>query len=633
MTLDSYIDISDFSPGIYSDLFAGVATNAKFTGVTLGDVASTNQLSPHDHGISAPAVAAVLEGTYRCASDPSGALVPLPRAVDGETFTRPANGTAATSQNGIYTVDILSAPRWKDQDELYMMVWMNHDFNDGNSRQLYLQVLRWARNIYTGVYTAKSDVFWGRMLGTSTNPDDIGMGNMTLVRAKSSASPTDVREFFPILAMCCRNTTQGDWDNGTIPTNENAHTSINSASYVGAVETGAWVGHGGVVNFYPNPASPGSDSWTNLTNGNLKDDEVLEANYVLSHQSRIVTVCRGIKSMAGSAWWNVDPLAYTPAADPTGAYGSVKNLTIGDENPFRIGAAVSMNSDELFIVKVEGGALLLRGDLDYPIVTRLQMVQSTEGVFTRAIACPLGAIYGTRSGIYSWQGGHISQLLSPQLEGFFYNTRGENLDEYAEDYAGDFAWWHPWLVVPNNFIMDSRTGSWWRLDDPATYGSPWHSFTVSGNTKTLYAIPNQLNANDVLWTEFEPGVYATSYSWNSQPLVQSLEETHSYKEVTLVATPQPGTQHTCTVTITLTGYDDDGDIVQSTPVVFEFMNGSVATTTDSKPVVMRKDIESNFVAKYVQMKIEAESDQSMAAPKIHHVRVKYGQRGRSPKRV
>jgi hypothetical protein len=60
-----WINIADFSPGIFADLHGGIAAGSRGSVLTNG--------------------AATIDGTYRCCADPSGALVPLPAATTVQT--------------------------------------------------------------------------------------------------------------------------------------------------------------------------------------------------------------------------------------------------------------------------------------------------------------------------------------------------------------------------------------------------------------------------------------------------------------------------------------------------------------------------------------------------------------------
>jgi hypothetical protein len=252
------------------------------------------------------------------------------------------------------------------------------------------------------------------------------------------------------------------------------------------------------------------------------------------------------------------------------------------------------------------------------------MIESTYGLQCDACPTPLGVVYGSRTGVYVWNGGQNSHHISPQIEGAFWYAQQDYQDSTPTDVCGGFEWWHPFIVTPNNYLFDTRNNSWWRLDNPATR-YPWMDYCVSANRGSLFAIPIKYDASHlVAFNYFDRGVLASSYSWQSQPIIDTVLQQHSFKELILVATPQSANEHTCTVTVTLTGIREDGTTQDPIEVVFEFTNTNTQGEDNmaTYPTLIRKTISPNFVAKYVQVRIEADSNVStIAAPKIHRLQM------------
>ena len=227
------------------------------------------------------------------------------------------------------------------------------------------------------------------------------------------------------------------------------------------------------------------------------------------------------------------------------------NLTSGfelDANPFDAdvpsgaGAWASMNANEAILIKDRGGAVVIRGDLAAPQRVRLPGVPSTYGAGCIPVSTPLGLIYGTRHGVWSWTGSDTAQLLSPNLDGWFwkplasqFDTRGVVADKLLPlQPKGKFAYSHPWIFAPNNWVMDTRTGGWFRLSTTRYYAH----YEVSANG-SVYAIPPAISTTDGLTVadRYDPDSEsrATSYQWRSQPLQRARGKRIQVREIEIVA--------------------------------------------------------------------------------------------------
>ena len=211
--------------------------------------------------------------------------------------------------------------------------------------------------------------------------------------------------------------------------------------------------------------------------------------------------------------------------------------------------------------------------------------------------------------------------MSAQLDGWFWNH------DVTLNYLGNrgrFAWWNPWVVVPNNFIYDSRTESWWRLDLPANTNVSCNVADVVNSSNRLYLFPHKLNMNaSPMWYTAAPDVLCDTYTWQSQPLVESRTRLMTVHEVHLLVTP--ASTDAGSVVITLTGYAKDG--TAATPVSTTF---TLAANTN--PQMLHKDVITNFQATHIQVKIVANANNAnKPAPKIHSVSLATGTRARVAK--
>jgi len=328
---------------------------------------------------------------------------------------------------------------------------------------------------------------------------------------------------------------------------------------------------------------------------------------LLAHQGRLLTLGTNVRTFLGPFSTHAEVVRYSPFRSI-----HLAGFTFEvEEAPSLLGAGVSMNADELFLVKFQGGAVLLRSDLDNVHVLRLPQAEPTFGIVTRSIACPVGAIYASRNGIFAWRSGDESIRLSRQLDGMFYDYR-DNPDAEQTEHFGRFAWFHPWLLVPGGWIYDSRTDSWWRLVNPVTYGPLPNVYYVGPITNQLYAFPYKLTptANKV-WSLFDNTVLASKWSFQGQPLVETRDRRVNVSQINIVAQCSPLTSGSCTISVTLTGRNEDGTAV--TPVTEVF---PLADNPNVQQVI--RHVHRNFVARYVQYRILAEVGDG-PAPKLHSI--------------
>ncbi len=220
---------------------------------------------------------------------------------------------------------------------------------------------------------------------------------------------------------------------------------------------------------------------------------------------------------------------------------------------------------------------------------------------------PIGLVYGTRNGVFAWEGGETSQHISPQLDGFFWNhAPGVQYDGHR----GRFNFWHPWVMAPSGFMFDTRHNGWWRLDNPTGHNA-YNVYAISENNR-LYAFPYQHTAVDTtLWNEASPDVFANSWSWKSQPLVESREVAFKLRDFTILAT---STDVNSTITVTVTGFDADG--VEVTIPAETIALGAAL----DRPQMVHRDLGAQAAAlSYIQVRIQGGNTGGLSAPKLHSI--------------
>lgn len=626
------IVIDDFSPGIYSDYHhanAAVPANTESGEITLKSTGG-----------------AVIDGTYRCCADLAGALVPLPKLVAGRTSAPlpTADNADARYMGGSkvsYLMDgivrgemyVQDTPNAVDPDRagVFTMYGMAYKVS-GDAHFQWTTVAQFHRPFIDG--SSKHDLMWARSSDSmdALSPIQLGSGNFmsykgrVLVDQPAYESVVWVAYAPPGYVGYAGS----DWKTGTIPAGELSLTDFDANT--GTTYPGKY---GRVIGIFPDVG------WNDelLRSGFLDDTQggvyghidgvVMQGVcWILGHQGRIVGVSRvaaafGVPS--GITQYRIvgESIHYGPIQDfYADISGMCYQLTLfGEEKPDRTGAMASITADEIIFIKDRGGAVLVRGDLDNPTVVQHPYVESTHGARSIPVATPMGLVYGTRNGVYLWEGGDTSKHLSPQIEGWFWN-HDSSLVYLAQ--RGRFGWWNPWVVVPNNFLFDTRTQAWWRLDSPTNTGASINAYDVSNETNRLYAFPHKLTATQTtMWWTATPDVLASTYSWKSLPIQQSRKRTLSFQELHL--TVVPGSVTPARITVTLSGFDSVGNALTPVQVVFD-------TYGNENTQHLHKDIAPNFQGMNVQVRIEANSnDTNVPAPKIVQIGLVIAERARARK--
>jgi hypothetical protein len=620
------IELADFSPGIFSE-YDG-------SGVGISETQEGNIV-----GVNG---AATIDETARCTSDGTGALVPLPKLVLGKASNiKPtADNDSGNFLSGVHAnflmdgyvrgdMFVFGDQAAADGDEragVYTMYGFPYEV--GSEGTEYWTVLAQLHRMFDSS-TAQHDLMWGKcttsMAAFTASTVQLGAGNFTPFRVRNSVEDATTIDAVAWVAYGAPGYQSGGsaWKTGTLTATDLTLTDYDT--YTNSTYPGS---HGRIIGIFPNPTDVnGTDSgFLGGTHGGTADPALTDAIHVVSHQGRLVSVTRSLKQTGeltgGSEEWGIvsESVAYSPIQDFYGelGFGCFETAQFGEEKPFRTGTVASITADEIIFIKDAEGAILVRGDMDNPTVVQLPYVESTHGAYSVPAKSNFGLVYGTSNGVYVWEGGESSRKLSDQLEGWFWNH--DTTLTYLGN-RGRFGWWNPWVVVPNNFVYDSRTQGWWRLDTPANTNVALSAASINSVTNTLYAFPYKLDGDaSPMWYTATPDVLADTYTWQSQPLVESRTRVITVQEIHLMVTPE--SNDAGSVAITLNGYDADG--VAVTPVTTTFTLNANTNTQ-----MLHKDVVTNFQATHVQVKIVADAnDTSTPAPKVHKVSLATAQRAR-----
>lgn len=344
------------------------------------------------------------------------------------------------------------------------------------------------------------------------------------------------------------------------------------------------------VSAFPDPAAS--------TVTGVFDYGISSGGKVIGHQNRIVAFVRTMSNHGGAGTDYVPFDEFVTYTLPNDTAIDASNQAFGEEFPVGYGCIGSMDSSDLLLIKHFGGAYLVQGGINDPLVRRLPGVVGTAGVECVGTSTPIGFVYlVNKDGVYAWQGGDGSVLLSPQLEDNFW-------DAGAAPYLfkGSFTSWGNWILVPNNFVFDTMTESWWRIEDPtvATYflyqRDPINNVLYAGRTFAK----NELGS--IYASGYDRATPATNFSWQSQPFGLLPRRNMSITQVYVRA------QGAGTVTITFTA---DGSVDA---------NPAVLTFTTATPTILVSNC--NITGTQVVMRIVSDGGAS-AAPVILEVNLVY----------
>lgn len=284
------------------------------------------------------------------------------------------------------------------------------------------------------------------------------------------------------------------------------------------------------VTVFPDDATPTVNTPYDVETGN----QVL----ITTHQGRIVIRRQSAYRHGVASGWNpTEDLRWTNVFNP-GVLSTLTNFV--PENPDGYSIMAPMSANELFALKSSFG-VVFQGDLDNPIVINLPMVPGTYIGQSGVVTC-IGLLYGNpQSGVWAWSHGDSAKLLSPRLNPTFWQLPGGYY--IAQQYQ--WATISDLVFISNNWVLDTNTGSWWRLEDDTILQTRF--LTTDWTKQYVYgSVTSYTNESDTIAYMWDNTLGAVSYSWQSQPIWQSIDRTLIIRELELIAQGQGSVTLTCT---------------------------------------------------------------------------------------
>lgn len=550
-----YVEIDNFSPGIWS---------------TSGRVITSG-------GVKAPQAAADPTNTFRCYALASGALAPLPGLA--ASYTLPAWDIAANVNNSgaFYITAItsfsLAVSTIASAPPEQLIVGVQYDFNNGGTPQPRLRVSKldlW--NTVPGLNVTPAST---TLYTFNSNPADLSTNiwaaQSTAISRANATDPTQPGQ--PYVAMDNR------------------------------LGSGSGLGANNQILVFPDVANPTGNTMIAKWTGHRGP--------VIAHQGRLVQLQTALYNTGSAVSITTnEQVSFTdPANSYPAGFGTQNEVFVG-EFPMGYGAWGSQSVGELFLVKHQGGAVYVTGDIANPTVTRLPGVTSTGGVESQSASTVAGFFYPTATaGMWAWNGGNTSRKISLQLEDSFWQV-----PNWTATLPGNIPGspnfgiqckseeWNQWVIISNNWVYDTATSAWWRLDDPSV--RTYAMMSRGWNDRYMFMAVNQYTgaANTAIYT-YDRTIPATSYRWQSHPISVSTLRMIDVRKVGVVA------QGTGTVKISLVDYG--GNVL------------SQQTATLTQTVPQRFDMSTTARGYNIAVRVDAVGSGTNPAPLLYHLSLGY----------
>lgn len=558
-----WVTVSDFTPGIYSKMRGYGAT-----------------------ATPAPVGAAQETGTYRCVCLPNGGLAPGPKRVEDWELPAPELVFSSVRSGyrviGMYAMGPIrttndDAPAFPDE-VLVLVEWVSSASAPTPTKK---KVVGYRMRCFHDTYSV--DTFKAITVSAQTPPSTTVFWGSTMGATRTVALPaTSVNASNPGMPVVAFDY----WSQG--------------------------VASEGVVALYPSPEAPTALGTASIVNSASKPSQIA------LHQNRIILLYNQDWSGPSTTSRRLNDVIFF--TDPVNTY-TVPSTQVGTalsaEEPTGFGAWGSLSTDAFFLVKARGGGVVVSGALTLPSITPVPGVASCGSNVSQAAATSHGLFYvAADGGVWSWRGSDTSQKVSIQID--------DGVFRMFEDQAGvnfHFQEWGDWVLCTNNWMYDTLTGGWWKiendnpLDDPVAAPLQSGIWAWSRGWRGNHMYGAEVNYNNNYRTPihtWDRDQSATNYSWQSQPLHESIGKTIDVQELLVMA------QGIGTVTVTFTGFDG----TESEPCAFTF-------SETTQPTIFRQPVGvvggGAFQNQFVTFKIVSDGD-TAPAPIVYRVSIGWNER-------
>jgi hypothetical protein len=470
---------------------------------------------------SRPSGQAQEDGTFQCYASSAGSLIPGPRLV--QRITRPTTDYTASAlvneqfrivglhaNAPVYSVSNSNANTtgvFECHTELFMAV---EYWTSSGGDVLNLDVSRYTRNTVTPAW----EQVWSRTYPAGTYSSTTRPRNCVFGSQRSNSA--------------------------------NVNAELNSIVSGPSVVVFAFTGNGRI---FPADTSTYVTGTAPLPADDV-DDPVsgIAPTDLVCHQGRVIVFPLYITGDGDDQVYISSECAYwTPFNNATVLEPNLTtylNILGGYEQAAGYGAHASLTADELFLVKVRGGGLMVSGPLDSRVVRTLPYVRSTGLSFCNGIVTPFGFAYPVDgSGIWLWTGGDTSEQVTKHLTPQFWRpstlvpTYADPDNQTAAEWGyqnTQAAQWNEFSLFPNNWFWDTDEKGWWRILDPDVI--PLARWVADERGVYAWASPHGYTASaDPVIYEFSRFSSATFMSWRSHPQSFTVDRTFTCDELVVCA--------------------------------------------------------------------------------------------------
>lgn len=552
-----YIVLTDFTPGITKKGFGLLNQSEPQT-------RQQNQVAAQEGNY-------VTGYTYGCYGDPDGGLRPLPRVTEQLTYESASESAAPTSAGRVYVVDaaVVSPTLPSDSaDASHRGPWA---LQQASSNPLN------AEEVYAILAYRSNATFANQAITLLRRFRPGSVSTLVTSQVQSSADGTvgtdDYQGVYNTDGMIpgggialSRSGNAEDWDVAVLPgTDPPEYIPDQEAAWIVQAVWSMGYYHSKLA-VYPDPTHFQFPYTTQVFTQTGTSGGLFFLS-VIAHQDRLVYLPEGEPFFSGGGirpfgamgkptmlaaydalYYSALLLAvrdYSSVAGTTNYGASVTSddhLIASADSPSGIGVMGSINSGELIAIRNAGGGFSVRGAMESPTVVKLPGMQGVQGANNFGVMTPLGFVYGSRAGVFLWNGGDQSKCISPQLDGWFWDVNDQTAIGTGRRLGsrGRFGWLHPFVWAPNNYVMDSRSGGWWRTTKPEVAAevpggtSPTfrHMHYQSTAWGRMYAFRSSCNYEETVLADiFDPNYGARKYSFVSQPIPLTLNREIKVREV------------------------------------------------------------------------------------------------------